>query len=128
MSCIDVDPPDGEPDGGALNHDRLTRDLGLDDRQTLRQRVIGVPRWRLRPQQIGEIVPCELLTRFQGETGQEGQMLARAERDLFAGDGEQGGSPETMQLETVSHMSARVLLIRFKIKHPNQRRVNTLIY
>ena len=54
-------------------------------------------------------------------------MLARAERDLFAGDGEQGGSPEAMQLETVSHMSARVLLIRFKIKHPNQRRVNTLI-
>ena len=55
-------------------------------------------------------------------------MLTRAEPYLLAGDREQGGTTQAVQQEAVCHIPARVLMIRFKIKRPNQRRVNTLIY
>ncbi len=64
MRDVHVDPTGSQSDRRALNHHRLTRDLRLDDRQTLGQRMIRVPRGGLRPQQIGEVIACELLARF----------------------------------------------------------------
>jgi hypothetical protein len=39
-------------------------------------------------------------------------MLARTKTDLFAGDGEQGGTTKAVQQKMVSHPPARVLMIR----------------
>ena len=55
-------------------------------------------------------------------------MLTRTKPHLLASDGEQGKTAQAVQNEMVSHMSARVLLVGFKIRRANQRRVNTLIY
>ena len=112
MRGINIDPAGGQPYGGALNHHRLTSDLCLYHGQALRERMIGMSRGRVRPQQVGEVIPRELLTAFQGETDEEREMLARAKPHLLASEGEQGGSTESVQHEMVSHMPARVLLIR----------------
>ena len=112
MIEIDIDPASGEPHGGALDDDSLARDLGFDDRESLSERMVGEFRRRIRPEQIGEVVPRELLARFQSETDQERQVLARAEPHLLAGGGEQGGSTQAVQHERMSHIPACVLLIR----------------
>ena len=112
MVDVNVNPARGQTDGGTLNHHGLARDLCLDDRQTLGERVIGELRRGLRPQQVGEIVARELLARFQGETNEEGEVLARTEPHWFAGNGEQGGTTQAAQNEGLSHMPARVLLIQ----------------
>jgi hypothetical protein len=128
MVCVHVDPARGKTDSRPLDNDRLPRDLRLDYRKTLSKRVIGES-WRgFRPQEVGEIVARKLFARFQRETNEEGEVLSRTKPHLVAGNGEQGGTTQAMQYESVSHMLARVLLIRFKIKRLNQRRVNTLIY
>jgi hypothetical protein len=74
--------------------------------------MIRVPRGCLRPQQIGEVIARELLARFQGETNEEGEVLARTEPHLLAGNGEQGGATQAVQHETVSHIPTRVLMIQ----------------
>ena len=61
---INVDPSRRQPNRGALNDDRLARDLRLDDGETLGEGVIREPRSRFRPQQIGEVVARELLAGF----------------------------------------------------------------
>ena len=111
MVGVNVDPPRRQTDRRPLNDDRLAGDLCLDDGETLREGVIRVPRRRFRPQQIGEVVARELFAGFQRETNEQGEVLTRAKPHLLAGNGEQGGTTEAVQYETVSHIPARVLLI-----------------
>jgi hypothetical protein len=43
-------------------------------------------------------------------------MLARTKTHLLAGNGEQGGTTETVQREMVGHAPARVLMIHYRDK------------
>src|SRR6267143_6336804 len=110
MVGVNIDPPRRQTDRRALKDDRLAGDLRLDDGETLRERVIRVPRRRFRPQQIGEVVARELLAGFQRETNEQGEVLSRAKPYLLAENGEQDGTTGAVQNEMVSHMTARVLL------------------
>src|SRR6266550_6182620 len=56
MVGVDVDPPRCQTYSRTLNHHRLARDLRLDDRETLSERVIGMAWRRFGPQEVGEIV------------------------------------------------------------------------
>ena len=114
MLDVDINPPRRETHRRATQDDGRARDLRLDDRQALRERVIRVLRRRVRPEQIGEIVARELLAGVERKTDQQRQMLARTERHLFTGDGEQGGRAEAVQPESVSHVRVCVLLIRYE--------------
>lgn len=52
--------------------------------------MIGEPRRRAGPEEVGEVVAGEPLAGFEGEANEERQMLPRAEADLLPGGGEQG--------------------------------------
>ena len=104
MLDVDINPPRRETHRRATQDDGRARDLRLDDRQALRERVIRVLRRRVRPEQIGEIVARELLAGVERKTDQQRQMLASTERHLFTGDGEQSGRAEAVQPETLSHV------------------------
>ena len=112
MSHVDVDPASREADGRPAQDDGFTRNFGLDDGQSLRQRMVRELGGGGGPQQISEIVTGELLARLEGEPDEKSQMLARTKPDLLASRGEQGGSPKTVQPKSVSHIPERVFLIR----------------
>ena len=103
VSHVDVDPASSQPYSRATQNHRFTRDLGLDDRQSLRQRMVRELRCGGGPQQISEIVACELLAWLQGQTHEQREVFARAEPYLLARDGEQGRSPKAAQPEGMSH-------------------------
>src|SRR2546427_1640053 len=111
MVGVDVYPTRCQANGGALNDDCLTRDLRFDYGETLSEGVIGKARRRFGPQQVGEVIARELLAGFQRETNKEGEVLTRTKPHLLASNGEQGGTTQAVQNETVSHIPARVLLI-----------------
>ena len=66
--------------------------------------MVGVLARCIRPEQIGQIIPRELLTGVQREANEQGEVLARTKPHLFAGDSEQGGTTQTTQHKGVSHI------------------------
>src|SRR6267143_5478326 len=106
MVGVNIDPPRRQTDRRALKDDRLAGDLRLDDGQTLREGVIRVPRRGFRPQQIGEVVARELFAGFQRETNEQGEVLTRTKPHLLAENGEQGGTTQAVEYESVSHITS----------------------
>ena len=123
---VHFDPPRGKSNRRALNHDGLSRDLGLDDRQTLRERMVGELGRYVRPQKISEVVAGKLLAGIEREPNQKSEVLARTKSNLLAGNGEQGGTTEAVQQKMVSHPRARVLMIRYRDKACESKRCQHL--
>jgi hypothetical protein len=61
MQRVHIDPAWRETHARSLNDDRVTGDLGLDDGQTLSERMICELGCNIRPQQIRQVVTRELL-------------------------------------------------------------------
>ena len=64
-----------------------------------------MPRGRVGPKQISEVVPRELLACVEGKTNQQREVFARAEPHLLTGNGEQCRAAQTVQNEMMSHLA-----------------------
>jgi len=106
LAHVHLNGAGGERDGGALHDELVAPDLFLQYRQRLGKRVAGPRRRNVGPQQIHQIVAGELPPRFDGESDQQGEMLAGAETHLLACLAEEQGSTQREELQVRHHADA----------------------
>ena len=100
---VHVHPPRGETNRGSLYHHRLACDLGLDDGESLGERVIREPGSSRGPQEVRQVVAGEPFAGLEGKPNQEREVFARAEAHLLSGSREESRATQTPQLEGMGH-------------------------
>ncbi len=81
---VDIDSALSERDRGLLDLHGVAAELGLEDRDPLREGMPAQPRRGVGPEEVHQIVTCEAVARFERESRQQREVLARAEADLLA--------------------------------------------